>query len=251
MLGYESDDDLIGLNMHSLIHHTRLNGKEYPLNDCPIFNVINTGEGIHIDDEVLWRADGSSFPSEYWSYPIIRENGITGAVVTFLDITERRQAEEGLLRSQKMEALGKLTGGIAHDYNNMLGVILGYTELLELELKDQPGLKQYIDEINTAGLRGAKLTNRLLGFSRKKSNEEDLLIINTLLQDDKNLLEKTLTIRIKLSYMLEEDLYPIWLDRNELEDAILNMSINAMHAIEGNGQLTIKTSNENINKINP
>ena len=166
------------------------------------------------------------------------------------DITERRQAEEGLRRSQKMDALGKLIGGIAHDYNNMLGVVLGYADLLQEALREQPKLEKYAHEIHRAGKRGAKLTKKLLAFSRHKSNEAEVLNLNTFLQDEKHLLEKTLTARIKLVLNLAENVWSVCLDSGDLEDAILNMNINAMHAIDGNGQLTIQTSNEQINIAN-
>lgn len=250
LLGYQNDNDLIGRNMHTLVHHTRLDGSPYPENECPINGVSITGKGIHVDTELLWRANGESFPSEYWSYPVIRNNEIVGAVVTFLNITERRLAEEGLRRSQKMDALGKLTGGIAHDYNNMLGVIMGYAELLNNALSDNPKLKKYVQYISNASERGAKLTNKLLQFTRQKNSEADILDINTLLQDEKALLEKTLTVRVKLVLDLAENLWPVWVDSGELEDAILNICINAMHAIDGNGKLTLQTRNEYIDMKN-
>jgi len=96
MLGYDSDVDLLGRNMHVLMHHTREDGSAYPVHECRIFEAFQRGEGTHVDDEVLWRADGTSFPAEYWSYPIQQHGRTTGSVVTFLDITERRQAEAAL-----------------------------------------------------------------------------------------------------------------------------------------------------------
>jgi len=170
-------------------------------------------------------------------------------VSSFIDITQRIQQEEQLRRSQKMDALGKLTGGIAHDYNNMLGVMLGYSELLKDMLKEQPKLQAYVDKITHAGERGAKLTKKLLSFSRNKSSDVEKFNINTLLQEEQHMLEKTLTARIKLKLKLEHKLWPVCLDESELEDAILNISINAMHAIDNNGQLTIETSNKQINNI--
>lgn len=164
---------------------------------------------------------------------------------------ERIKAEEALRHSQKMDALGKLTGGIAHDYNNMLGVVLGYTELLlsNLDIKDQPKLVKYVNEINRAGLRSAKLTEKLLAFSREKTSNSELININTVLLDEQHLLEKTLTARITLTLDLAENLWATQLDGNDLQDAILNMAINAMHAIDGNGQLTIQTSNKIIDDL--
>lgn len=161
-------------------------------------------------------------------------------------INEREQHEEQLRRSQKMDALGKLTGGIAHDYNNMLGVIMGYASILECELKNQPKLGEYAKKITYASKRNAELTKKLLGFSSPKAGDAILLDINKLLHDEQNMLEKLLTARIQLVLNLQEDLWPVWLDYGDLEDAIINLCINAMHATDGNGQLTIKTSNEQI-----
>lgn len=157
------------------------------------------------------------------------------------DLTQIKQKEEQLRRSQKMDALGKLTGGVAHDYNNMLGVVLGYSELLEEKLTGQPKLVSYIQEIMHAGERGAKLTKKLLSFSSQTSRGGDVVNLNLLLQDEKHMLEKTLTARIKLNLELEDDLWTIQLDESELEDSIINMCINAMHAIDGSGGLTIST----------
>jgi len=160
-----------------------------------------------------------------------------------LDISLFKEQEEQLRHSQKMDALGKLTGGIAHDYNNMLGVILGYAELLTDKLADDPKLKKYLTEIQHAGQRGAKLTQRLLAFSRQKTSSPDVTNINTLLEKNKNMLEKTLTARIQLIYELDADLWPVYLDKGDLEDALLNMCINSMHAIEHSGQLILTTKN--------
>lgn len=172
------------------------------------------------------------------------------------DITERKLAEkekEDLQRElqqvQKMDALGKLTGGIAHDYNNMLGVITGYAELLKDALDKQPRLARYAHQIHHAGERSAKLTKKLLAFSRTKTPEANCLNLNMLLLKQQHMLEKTLTVRIKLVLNLEKNPWFIWLDESDMEDAILNMSINAMHAIEGIGQLTIQTSNQKINQM--
>lgn len=167
---------------------------------------------------------------------------------TVQDVTEQAAMEEALRRTQKMDALGKLTGGIAHDFNNMLGVILGYAELLENQLGDQPKVSKYLNEIHQAGERGVKLTAKLLAFSRKKVSDAKLVDINSLLLDKQHMLEKTLTARISLTFELADDLWPVYLDSGDLEDAIVNLSINAMHAIEGNGQLTIQTRNVLLNE---
>lgn len=95
-LGYESVDEVLGKNMHSLIHHTRADGTSFPLEECRVLRVTQTGEGVHADDELLWRANGTGFPAEYWSYPQRRGHEVVGAVVAFIDITERKLAEAAL-----------------------------------------------------------------------------------------------------------------------------------------------------------
>ncbi len=193
--------------------------------------------------------DGRTIFCEWHNTTLKDEAGnVIGAASIVQDINERKQQEEQLRRSQKMRALGKLTGGIAHDYNNMLGVILGYAELLAANITEQPKLTHYINEIHHAGARGSKLTQKLLSFSRQNSPDATMLDINTLLKETQLMLEKTLTARIRITFDLAENLWPVYLDSSDLEDTILNLSINAMHAIEGSGQLTFITANDHINK---
>ena len=89
-------DEVLGKNVHNLIHHNRADGTLLPIEECRVHRVIRTGEGDHAEDEVLWRANGTSFPAEYWSYPQRRGNEVVGAVVAFIDITERKLAEAAL-----------------------------------------------------------------------------------------------------------------------------------------------------------
>lgn len=183
-------------------------------------------------------------------FPLFDDTGEIYAICGIsTDNTEHKQQEEQLRRTQKMDALGKLTGSIAHDYNNMLNIVLGYAEILENDLSDQPELFECAHEIRHAGKRGAKLTQKLLSFSRHKSVAADMLDINTLLRDEQHMLEKILTARIQLDLELAEDLWPVWVDGGEMEDCVINLCINAMHAIEGNGRLTLHTHNEQISPI--
>ena len=94
LLGYTKPEELLGRNMHQTTHHTRTDGRPYPAAECRMWIALASGEGSHADDEVLWRADGTSFPAEYWSHPVLKAGKRVGAVVTFLDISARKQAEE-------------------------------------------------------------------------------------------------------------------------------------------------------------
>jgi formate hydrogenlyase transcriptional activator len=100
MLGYDDPAELLGKNMHAMEHHTRKDGSPYPIEECPIYVGFQKGERVHRDDEIFWRKDGTSFPVEYWSHLIIREGKTLGAVITFIDITERKQVEEALRKSE-------------------------------------------------------------------------------------------------------------------------------------------------------
>jgi len=193
---------------------------------------------------------GKTINCDWYNTPIIDENGVVIGVASLVqDITERVQQEALVRRSQKMDALGKLTGGIAHDQNNILGVILGYAELLSLKLKEQPEPLHYAEQIQRACKRSAQLIGKLLSFSRKNSLSTSKLNINTLLLEQQDMLQKTLTVRIKLLLKLSEDIWPVWLDQNDLEDSILNLCINAMHSISdinSSGQITISTCNAEL-----
>jgi PAS domain S-box-containing protein len=100
LLGYDNPGDLLGKQMHWLMHHTRADGGAYPVEECQIYMAFREGKGSHAADEVLWRKDGTSFPAEYWSYPVIEDGEPIGSVVTFLDITERKLADDMIRRER-------------------------------------------------------------------------------------------------------------------------------------------------------
>ena len=129
MLGYESEADLLGKNMHDLIHHTLPDGKPYAKQDCLVRHATLAGESSHVDNEVHWRADGSSFPVEYWSHPIYRNNEIIGTVVTFIDVSERKQAEVKLQETQKMLQMVLDTIPVRVFWKNRESVYLGCNKL--------------------------------------------------------------------------------------------------------------------------
>ena len=118
ILGFESTDELLGEHMHNLVHHTRPNGDPYPVEECQIYQALSLRKGVHVDDEIMIKADGGKFPAEYWSYPLERDGEVVGCVVTFVNITDRRLIEEEMRQTEKIAAIGKLAAGLAHELNN-------------------------------------------------------------------------------------------------------------------------------------
>ncbi len=101
ILGYDNPAELLGKNLHSIEHHTRKDGTPYPIEECPIYIGFQKGEDVHRDDVIYWRKDGTSFPVEYWSHRVVREGRTLGAVITFIDITGRKQVEAALRKSEE------------------------------------------------------------------------------------------------------------------------------------------------------
>jgi formate hydrogenlyase transcriptional activator len=156
ILGYDDPAELLGKNMHALEHHTRKDGTPYPIEECPIYIGFKKNEDVHRDDEVYWRKDGTSFPVEFWSHIVVREGKTLGAVITFIDITERKQAEATLRKSEERwrsvyensaigVALTDLNGrflAVNRAYERMLGYTevelrkLTFMEITEEEYRD-------------------------------------------------------------------------------------------------------------------
>ncbi|MDH5301350.1 MAG: ATP-binding protein [Gammaproteobacteria bacterium] len=162
------------------------------------------------------------------------------------DISEQKQQQQIIRHSQKMEAVGQLTSGVAHDFNNILSVILGYSQMLERKLPDLPQLRAYNREIFLASERACRLTAQLLAFSRKTDSRKQLDNVNAVITKMQDMLQQTLNRNISILTQLEKAPWPTYINRDELEDSLLNMAINAMHAMPDGGQLTIRTSNRNI-----
>jgi len=162
------------------------------------------------------------------------------------DITEMVDMEEKLQHTQKMDALGQLTGGIAHDYNNMLGVIMGYTELLQLKLANDDSVQGYLKHIEEATERGKSMTEKLLAFSRKKAGNPQRVDVKTAIENDRELLAKSLTAAVTLTLDLNDKLWPIRVDISEFQNLLLNMAINSQHAMPNGGDFSIQARNVKV-----
>lgn len=171
---------------------------------------------------------------------------ITGYLGVNVDVTDRKQAEDALRRSQKLEAVGQLTSGITHDFNNILGIILGNVNLLERSIDGDEKAKKRIDTIKQAGQRAADLTKSLLSFSRSEATSIISTNINNLIEHMQNLITHSLTPQVEMEYQFDENLWQTEIEPGDFEDALLNLVINARDAMDGNGHLIIETHNRTL-----
>ncbi|WP_316977288.1 PAS domain S-box protein [Shumkonia mesophila] len=361
ILGYDDPDDLLGRDIHAMIHHSHADGQPYPLAECRAHRAIASKAPVYVDDEVFWRRDGRAIPVAFRSNPVVRNGEVVGTVVSFSDIGERKRAEAWLLRLsqsveqspfgiaiadaegrfeyvnpsycretgytfaeiagkamstqnadgpgsvsgqeisstlagggvwrgevrhrrrngeaywvsllvspirdrngrtvayvaisediterrrmaehlrqvQKMEAVGQLTGGVAHDFNNILSVILTSAECLADDLEGEAEIMPLVTTIVRSVHRGADLTQRLLAFSRRQDLNPEILDLSSVMGEMVELLRRSLGETIAISVEAAPGVPPVIVDRGQFENALLNLALNARDAMPEGGALTI------------
>ena len=202
-----------------------------------------------ISTEILnYRKDGSSFWNALYVSPVFNEDKeVVYYFASQLDVSRRRDAEEALGQAQKMEALGQLTGGISHDFNNLLQVMSGHLDILELKSRrgevDMQAVTRGIENIRSAVSKAATLTQQLLAFSRKQRLEGRPLNLNSVAEGVLELAHRTLGDGVEVRLELQRDLANCQLDPTQLEMSLLNVLVNARDAMPDGGQITIRTEN--------
>lgn len=169
---------------------------------------------------------------------------IAMALVILRFVSARREADERLRRAERLESVGKLTGGIAHDFNNMLAIVIGSLELAHRRLASgNLDVVKYIDNAMDGANRAADLTRRLLAFSRRQPLAPTAVDVNALILATGELLQRTLESNIRIGFELAEELWPTFVDLSQLENALVNLAVNARDAMPTGGHLTITTEN--------
>ena len=187
-----------------------------------------------------------------WETVLVPLRDERGRIVRVLgssrDLTERRRAEEQLRQSQKMEAIGQLTGGVAHDFNNLLTVIRGNLEMAQLKAAEAAGdgLRRYLANAATAANRAAALTHRLLTFARKQPLDPRTIDVRALVDSLADLLPQTLGPEVEVRFDLPDNLWACLCDPNQLENALLNLAVNARDAMPQGGMLTVAARNVSL-----
>ena len=219
--------------------YTFLCGRNAPCNPCPVAKSIETGVATM---EVVTTGAGKVL--ELRIIPILEEGRVVSVIEFCRDISDQRKLEEQLRQTQKMDAIGRLAGGVAHDFNNALLVIMGYTDMAMHTLP--PGnapLTGYLQEVLNAANRSAELTKQLLALSRKQTVEQKVLNLNRLVSGQQKMLARLIGEDIELKFVPGFGLWPVLIDPSQVDQMLLNLVVNARDAIEGTGSITIETCN--------
>ncbi|ROQ90119.1 hybrid sensor histidine kinase/response regulator [Desulfosoma caldarium] len=219
--------------------------------DCPMRRLRHT----------LQRESREMCLSGRWYHvtldPILDENkGLVGAVHVLHDITDHKTAHEERIRlqeqlqqAQKLESVGRLTGGVAHDFNNLLIIILGYGDMVLSKLHPQDPMRQWVKEILGAANRAAALTRQLLAFSRKQTLQPVVLNLNDVLRSLDKMLRRLIGEDIALEISLAKDLARVVVDPGQIEQVIMNLAVNARDAMPQGGTLLMETANVVLDDI--
>lgn len=247
IFGY-SKSEVIGKNVSLLIPAKHaIEHDNYLLNFAKgkNSNMIGNRQGRNVK---ALHKDNSEFPLRI-SIAQLPKNKFNEVnfIANFQDLTESEHQKELVNRSLRMESLSTVTGGIAHDFNNILGIITGYCSLL-LAKPSSDKDKQYLSAIEAASNRGAELTKSLLKFNKNQSTAISMLSINDVILANKEMIETLLTSQISLKLILAKTISLTCIDKNLFEDLLVNMAINAMHAMPNGGKLKIKTEDVILSK---
>ncbi len=238
MTGYDSESDLLGKNMHSLIHHTHADGTPFPQEDCPIVMSYRNGDEIHTDEEVFRRRDGTSFPVEYWSHPIWKNEEVIGAVVTFLDITERKRFDHMIVKAKEASeaanrSKSEFLANMSHEIRTPMNAIIGMSHIL-LDSETTAEQKKHIEIIKASADNLLSIINDILDISKIEAGKIELesedFNIWKIVENVDNILYKTAHDKgLEFTCIIDRDVPRFFKgDAVRISQILLNMGSNAV-----------------------
>ncbi|MDB5102497.1 MAG: sensor hybrid histidine kinase [Fibrobacteres bacterium] len=252
LLGYPDEQGILGLDLHLIMPHGPAEGRPCQGRDCVMVSAIQEEREIHREGEFK-RANGQMFPVEYRIHTVRTTGAVIGAVVTFMDISERKRTEARLkamerrfAQAQKLEAIGRLAGGIAHELNNDLTAVIGYGELLLDRIDDPLLVRPGLMEILQSGKRAADLVRKLLAFAGKQPIVPRPIQLESFLKERFPRFREAAGDRVQLSLELDPDLPQVFSEPTHLEQAILSILANAREAMAEEGSLSISARKQDL-----
>ncbi len=238
LTGYDDASELLGRNMHAVIHYARSDGAPYPVQECSIYAGFLEELGAHGDDEVLWRKDGTSFPVEFWSRLLHRNHRVIGMVVTFVDVTVRKQAEEAMRNAKEAAEAGsraksEFLANMSHEIRTPLNGVIGMTELaLGTDLTEEQ--RDYLNTVKLSGDSLLSVINDILDFSKIEAGKSDLEVSDFDFRASLETILKTFALRasekkLELLYEVDGKVPEIMQgDANKLRQILVNLLGNAI-----------------------
>jgi PAS domain S-box-containing protein len=232
--------DIINRHCYEISHHMPSPCYESG-EDCVVRRTFETGEP-HTAVHTHYDKEGDPVYTEVKSFPLKNSRGeIISAIEIHNDVTEKKKLEEQLRHAQKMEAVGTLAGGVAHDFNNILTAIIGYSSLMQMKMDENDPLRSSVNSILASTERAANLTQSLLAFSRKQIITPKHVDMNTIVRRVEKLIERLIGEDIEITQALHGEPLPIKADAGQIEQIMINLATNARDAMPQGGKLTIET----------
>lgn len=226
---------------------SRLHNDQQQAGLARLLQKLITDGAVDAEEVEHCRRDGSTFPMLMTGQVVKDANGVAQCFTTSaIDLSERKALENQLRQAQKMESVGRLAGGVAHDFNNMLGVILGHADLVIEQLEPETVLNLHLAEIRKAAARSVELTRQLLAFARKQTIAPQVLELNEVVAGMLNMLKRLMGENINLEWTPGAELWRVYLDPSQIDQILANLCVNARDAINGHGRMSVATRNHSV-----
>ena len=260
-----SGEEIIGLNQHEILHHTREDGSPHPANECPVYKTFTENKARFVEDDLFWRKDGSSFPVEYSSNPVQDEHGKTvGSVVVFRDISDKKKSEEAarkykseLAHVARLSTMGEMASGLAHELNQPLTAIATNADASIRLLEQGSSVSRVIETLEKIGIQArhaGEIIKHLRKFVRKEEPELSKINVNKLIDEVLLLVKAELArFNVKVSTALQSDLPEIMAQHIHIDQVLLNLIRNAIDSMrlvdKSERKLTITTAIRDLENI--